>query len=235
MKMRMRMRFILIFVIVLLSKMAFSQNSKTGNWLIYFGNQSINNKWNVWNEVQYRNYNFVGDLQQFLIRTGVGYNLSKNNNNVLLGYAYVYSENYFDKSEVKLSSEEHRIYQQFLTRQNFTPIAIQHRYRIEERFIPSDFHIRFRYALSIQVPVNRSELTKNTLYLLASNEIFIKNTAPRFDRDRIYLGLGFVINPIYRVEAGIMSQVLENNHRNQFQITFFNSIPIKFKTEKNID
>ena len=110
--------------------MAFAQSSKTGNWLIYFGNQPLNNKWNVWNEVQYRNYNFVGDLQQFLIRTGVGYNLSENNNNVLMGYAYVYSENYFDKSDVKLSSEEHRIYQQFLTRQNFTPFAIQHRYRI---------------------------------------------------------------------------------------------------------
>ncbi|MBK6352100.1 MAG: DUF2490 domain-containing protein [Saprospiraceae bacterium] len=229
------MRFFIIFLIILSNKMVFAQTSKTGNWLIYFGNQPINKKWNVWNEVQYRNYNFVGDLQQFLIRTGVGYNLSENNNNVLMGYAYVYSENYFEKSDAKLSSEEHRIYQQFLTRQNFTPFAIQHRYRIEERFLQGDFHIRFRYALSIQVPLNHSTLTKNTLYLSASNEIFIKNSAPLFDRDRIYLGLGYVINPIFRVEVGMMSQILENTHRNQFQIAIFNSMPIKFKTEKNID
>ena len=233
--MKIIMRFFIIFVIILSNKMAFAQSSKTGNWLIYFGNQPLNNKWNVWNEVQYRNYNFVGDLQQFLIRTGVGYNLSENNNNVLMGYAYVYSENYFDKSDVKLSSEEHRIYQQFLTRQNFTPFAIQHRYRIEERFIPGDFHIRLRYALSIQLPLNHSTLIKNTLYLSASNEIFIKTNSPSFDRDRIYLGLGYVINPIIRVEVGMMSQILENTHRNQFQIAIFNFVPIKFNTGKNID
>ncbi len=231
----MRLKFLIIFILGILSKPNYAQNSKTGNWLMYFGNQSINKKWNVWNEVQYRNYNIIGDLQQFLLRTGVGYNLTENNNNILLGYAYVYTENYIRNSSDKLGSKEHRIYQQFLTRQIFKPIALQHRYRIEERFLPDEFQIRFRYSLALQVPINHSSLIRNTVYLAVSNEIFIKNVSPQFDRDRIYLALGYVINPYFRLEAGMMSQILESNHRNQFQIGLFNQMPIPIKSKKMID
>lgn len=72
----------------------FSQGSDFGNWMIYFGNNKLNEKFNIHNEVQYRNYNAVGDLEQLLLRTGLGYNLTPNNNNLLLGYGFIRSENY---------------------------------------------------------------------------------------------------------------------------------------------
>jgi len=68
-----------------------AQESAIGNWLMYLGNQKINNRWNWHHEIQYRNYNFVGDLEQLLLRTGIGYNLSANNNNLLLGYTYIHT------------------------------------------------------------------------------------------------------------------------------------------------
>jgi hypothetical protein len=101
---------------------SFGQQPEFGNWFIYFGNQAINEKWNWHNEVQYRNYNFVGDLEQLILRTGIGYDLSENNNNALLGFAYIYSERYLTNSSKKSSSNEYRIYQQFITRQNFCRI-----------------------------------------------------------------------------------------------------------------
>ena len=67
----------------------YAQKTDVGNWFIYFGNQKINNRWNWHNEVQYRNFNFIGDLQQLLLRTGIGYNLTENNNNILLGYGFI--------------------------------------------------------------------------------------------------------------------------------------------------
>jgi hypothetical protein len=113
---------------------SFGQQSNFGNWFIYFGNQSIKKNWNWHNEVQYRNYNFIGDLEQLVFRTGIGHDLTENNNNVLLGFAYIYSERYLSDSVGKISSNEYRIYQQFITRQNFGRFFILHRYRIEERF-----------------------------------------------------------------------------------------------------
>ena len=41
-----------------------AQESDLGNWLIYIGSKKLNSKWNIHNEVQYRNYDVVGDLEQ---------------------------------------------------------------------------------------------------------------------------------------------------------------------------
>ena len=218
-------RLIIITITLTLFSTVYGQKSDVGNWFIYFGNQSINKKFNWWNEVQYRNYNFAGDLQQLLLRTGVGYNLTENNNNILLGYAYILSQNYVANTDDKITTNEHRIYQQFITKQNFGRFFIQHRYRVEERFLEDDFKMRFRYFLSLNIPITKKTMAENAIYLSAYNEIFINKKAPTFDRDRIYGGLGYVINKDFKIEVGFMSQVLEKTNRNQFQIILFNNLP----------
>ena len=202
-----------------------AQNGDMGNWFQYFGNQKINNKWNWHNEVQYRNYNFAVDLEQLLLRTGIGYNLSENNNNVLLGYAYVHSEPYIAGTNDKSNTNEHRIFQQFITKEKFGRVNIQHRYRFEQRFIEGDFKMRARYFLSFNVPINKKEMEKNAVYASVYNEIFINTEPDYFDRDRIYVGVGYCFNKNFKVEAGVMTQILSNSSRTQFQIMFFNSLP----------
>ena len=202
-----------------------AQNTDVGNWFLYFGNQKINNRWNFHNEVQYRSYDFAGDLEQLLLRTGIGYNLTENNNNILLGYAYVHSEPYIAGTDEKSNTNEHRIFQQFITKEKFGRVNIQHRYRFEQRFIENDFKMRARYFLSLNVPINKKEMEKNAVYASAYNEIFINTEANYFDRDRIYGGLGYCFNKNFKVEAGVMTQILSNSSRTQFQIMFFNSLP----------
>lgn len=202
-----------------------AQKSDIGNWFLYFGNQKINNRWNLHSEVQYRNYNFAGDLEQLLLRTGIGYNLTENNNNILLGYAYIHSEPYVAGTDEKLSTNENRIFQQFITKEKFGRVNIQHRYRFEQRFIGDDFKMRLRYFLSLNVPINKNTMDKNAVYASAYNEIFINTEANYFDRDRIYGGLGYCFNKNFKVEAGVMTQILSNSSRTQFQIMFFNSLP----------
>lgn len=202
-----------------------AQKTDTGNWFLYFGNQKINNRWNWHNEVQYRNFNFAGDLEQLLLRTGIGYNLTENNNNILLGYACVHSEPYVAGTDDKLETDEHRIFQQFITKQQFGRVHIQHRYRVEERFLNDDFKLRFRYFLSLNVPINKKALDKNAIYASAYNEIFLNTEQNQFDRNRLYGGIGYCFSKNIKVEVGIMSQILANNTRAQFQIMIFNSLP----------
>ena len=104
--MRVKNIFSNLFLILLLTNFANAQKSEIGNWFNYSGNQKINNKLSCWNEVQYRNYNFIGDLQQLLLRTGIGYNLTENNNTVLLGYAFINSQKYLSNSDPKTGSNE---------------------------------------------------------------------------------------------------------------------------------
>ena len=204
-----------------------AQDSEVGNWFLYFGNQKINDRWNFHNEVQYRNYNFAGDLEQLLVRTGIGYNLTENNNNVLLGYGFIRTEPYIPLTDEKLVINEHRIFEQFITKQQFGRVNIQHRYRFEQRFIEDNFKMRVRYFLSLNVPINKKTMDKNAIYASAYNEIFINTEAEPnfFDRDRIYGGLGYCFNKSLKMEVGVMSQILTNSSRTQFQIMFFNSLP----------
>ena len=202
-----------------------AQKSDTGNWFAYLGNQKINNRLNWHNEVQYRNFNFAGDLEQLLIRTGLGYNLSENNNNVLLGYAYIHSEPYIAGTEEKTRTDEHRIFQQFITKQQFGRVSISHRYRFEQRFIQEDFKMRLRYSLSLNVPLNKKLIEKNAVYASLSNEIFINTQQNHYDRDRIYGGVGYCLSKYIKVEAGVMSQLLPATSRTQFQVMIFNNLP----------
>ena len=202
-----------------------SQGTDAGNWIMYIGAQPIGKHAILWNEVQYRNHNALGDLEQLLLRAGVGWNLSENNNNLLVGYAWIHSEPYLPGTDEKRDFNENRLFQQFVTRQRFGRTYIQHRYRIEERFLPGDFRVRFRYFLSVNIPLNQKSLDKGAWYLSAYNELFLHGDGPVFDRDRVYGALGHVIRKDLRLEAGWMSQIQERRSRGQFQLLLLNNLP----------
>ena len=215
---------LLIFFLLLTINIS-AQKSNVGNWFVYLGNQKINNQWNWHNELQYRNFNFLGDLNQLLLRTGIGYNLTENNNNILLGYGFINSQKYISDSNEKVGTNEHRIYQQFITKQIFDKVFLQHRYRIEERFLPNDFQMRFRYFIGINIPINKPKIEKNAFYLSGYNEIFINAQQHIFDRNRLYGAIGYVFNKNIKMEGGYMAQTVSTGNRNQFQIVVFNNIP----------
>ena len=125
------MKNIYLLLLFLVPFASFSQDSDLGNWMIYFGNKDFSDRFNWHHEVQYRNYNAIGDLEQLLLRTGLGYNLTEGNNNILLGYGYILSQNYLELSDEKFDINEHRIYQQFITKQSIGIVNLQHRYRFE--------------------------------------------------------------------------------------------------------
>ena len=208
-------------MVFMLPKRALAQDSNLGNWLIYIGNKKLNQKWNIHNEVQYRNFDAIGDLEQLLLRTGLGYNLSENNDNILLGYGYILSENYEDDTNDKVTVVEHRIFQQFTTKQKVGKIGLSHRYRFEQRFVEDDFKMRFRYFLGVKIPLQHKEGQKNPLYLSAYNEIFLNTQTSIFDRNRVYGGLGYEFSKALRLEFGYMNQFFETSGRDQINIIVF--------------
>lgn len=220
------MKLFRLLILCLFPMVVASQESSTGNWMMYFGNQKLGDRWTWHNEIQYRNYNLAGDLEQLLLRTGIGYNLSANNNNLLLGYAYIHGEPYVAGTDEKSKVNEHRIFQQFISRQQFGRFYLQHRYRIEERFIEEDFKMRFRYFLGLNIPITKKEMVNKALYLSLYNEIFIQPKSPVFDRDRVYGAIGYVFSSHLKAEAGYMAQLLASGNRTQFQIALFNTFPI---------
>ena len=191
-----------------------AQDSNLGNWLVYIGNKKLDNQWNIHHEVQYRNYNAIGDLEQLLLRTGVGKNLTKGNNNLLMGYGFIRSENYTNMED-KIVVNEHRIFQQFITKQTIGKVGVQHRYRFEQRFVEEDFKLRFRYFLGLTYPITEQ------FYVSTYNEIFINTEQNAFDRHRLYGGLGYRVSDKVKIEVGYMNQFLTSLNRDQINLIAF--------------
>lgn len=213
--------FLLFISFILGSFQIQAQRSGLGNWLIYFGNKKINTKWNWHHELQLRNYNAIGDLEQLLIRTGIGYNLTENNNNLLLGYGYIRSENYIPGTDDKTGTNEHRLFQQFITRQSIGRLGVMHRYRLEQRWIEKDFKSRFRYFLSLNMPLNKPGSADPFFYLSAYNEIFLNTKGTIFDRNRLYGALGYQVKKDLRFELGYMNQFFSSGGRDQVNVVCF--------------
>lgn len=209
-----------LILVLMLPLFSQAQDSDLGNWLIYIGNKKLNSKWNIHNEVQYRNYNAVGYLEQLLLRTGLGYNIN-DKNNILLGYGYILSENYIGDTDEKVSVNEHRIFQQFTTKQSVGKVGLSHRYRFEQRFVEDDFKMRFRYFLGIKIPLQYKEDGNSPLYLSAYNEIFLNTESSVFDRNRVYGGLGYTFSKQLRLELGYMNQFFETSGRDQINVIAF--------------
>lgn len=196
-----------------------AQEKDLGNWLIYIGNKKINTKWNIHNEVQFRNYNAISDLEQLLLRTGIGHSFNENKNNILFGYGYIISQNYIDNSQEKLTINEHRIFQQFTSKQKIGMVKLNHRYRFEQRFVEKNFKMRFRYFLGINIPLSKKEMNK--FYFSAYNEIFLNTKSAIFDRNRLYAGIGYKASKKLRFEFGYMNQFFETSSRDQINIISF--------------
>lgn len=218
---KIRLGQVALICMLMLPSILKAQDSNFGNWLIYIGNKKLNEKWNIHNEVQYRNYDAIGDLEQLLLRTGLGYNLSEANDNLLLGYGYILSENYIGNSSTKVVVNEHRIFQQFTTKQKVGSLSLNHRYRFEQRFVEEDFKLRFRYFLGLNLPLAKKEDGNSTFYFSAYNEIFLNTETSIFDRNRVYGGIGYHLNKNIRFEVGYMNQFFETSGRDQLNLITF--------------
>ena len=216
-------RYFIVGLVLACSLGSHAQSNSDGTWFVYFGNQKINNNWNLQSDIQYRLKQVPEQSSQLIMRAGLGYNLTPGNHNVLLGGVYVQT-NFSDELNDKPVLEEKRIYQQYLFKQNFKNFYTTHRFRLEERFLPNEFGLRSRYFLSAQKPLNGKALNKNSVYGSFFNELFVDVKNTKFDRNRFYAGLGYAINKDIRIETGYLIQSQKNSTRGQLQLVLYNNL-----------
>ena len=224
---RLKRTILLLGFIGVIQIAAIGQSNNVGTWFVYFGNQKINDKWNIQSDFQYRDYRFLGQRNQFLARAGLGYNLKPQNHNLLLGYAYIATDAYDEFDNNTSTKIEHRIYQQYLYKNKVGSNSLTHRFRLEERFFPNEFGLRARYFISVQKPLGSKTIAKGNTYLSAYNELFVDIKDPKFDRNRLYGGLGYGITESLRIETGYMIQAQKNITRGQLQLIIVNNLPFK--------
>ena len=227
----MQKRLVYVFTIVafLVPNISNAQetNDELGAWYMYFYNSTFKDSpWGIQGDLQYRNWNLGGDLEQLLIRSGVTYQPKNTQIKFTLGYGNI-TTGVIGSSDA--TSGEHRVYQEALYPVKFgNRIYTNHRFRYEQRFVENqDLRTRYRYNLFVNVPLNKNTLEKKAIYLALYNEIFINgqrdignnNSVEIFDRNRAYAALGYVIKNGLRVQLGIMNQTTDSQGKNQLQLS----------------
>ena len=223
--------------LLLLFSLLFNSNAqaqidgdKLGGWYMYFWNTDFGeSKFGLQGDVQYRNWNIIGDLEQLLLRAGVTY--SPNDNIMLtLGYGNITTGAFGDSND---TSSESRIYQEALLPHNISDrIYLKHRFRYEQRWVEDqDFRTRYRYNLFINIPFNQPNLNKDAIYLALYNEVFINGqrdigdgrTVEIFDRNRFYSALGYALKDNLKIQAGYMLQSTNSIDKGQLQLSLHHS------------
>jgi hypothetical protein len=85
-------------------------------------------------------------------------------------------------------------------------VMIEHRYRIEQRWLNGDYANRFRYRLSSTIPLNHPSIIKNTLFISVFDEVFFTNKAPYFLRNRVFAGSGYKVSKLLTIQVGFIRQ-----------------------------
>jgi hypothetical protein len=200
---------------------------QTGAWYMLFWTAPLSDSpWGFQGDVQWRNWDLGGDLEQLLLRTGATYRPGSLPLLLTLGGAHITSGEFGDGDA---TSTEARVYQEALLRQSLGSLALlRHRYRFEQRWVENqDFRTRFRYALFVDVPLNGKGTGAQAIYLALYDEVFVNGelsigddrVVERFDRNRLYGALGYGLSQTFKLQGGYMLQTLPNGSKGQIQLS----------------
>ena len=179
-----------------------------GNW--YIGTValpgSVEQKWGGYVEVQARSNALLRQYFYNELKGGLSYDLDKNFT-VLLG-----GGRYATFGEPGPVSVEKRLWQQLVLSQYMSRLRIEHRYRVEQRWLTyraedsTAFRQRLRYRLNAFLPLTHPTITGNTVFLSVYDELFLNPRGPVFERNRLYAGVGYQLNTHLNVQLGWLRQ-----------------------------
>ena len=199
-----------------------SAENELGNWLMYFGTHKISEKYSLHYETQLRNYEVISNFNQLLPRVGLNYHIDESSI-VTAGYAFIPTQNEFDKGWGKEMVTENRIWEQFILRNSINRVKIRHRYRLEQRWVKAgditNYKNRARYMLSLKLPISKNE--ESPLFISLYDEIFLNISDNPFDQNRLFAALGYQVNKQMNIQFGYLRHRAGSLDLNRLQLALF--------------
>ena len=167
--------------------------------------------------------NGLNEKSQYIIRTGLGYNLGSNVR-ISAGMAFL---GFYDESG--LIKTEKRPYQEVLIRNKIKTLKITHRFRSEQRFfsytsnITTAFNHRFRYRIMLDLPLfslsssnpdKKVSVTLGDEILLNAGKEVVFNI---FSQNRFLVGTSIPVNKNLSISLLYYLAYSKSNSPNDYQ------------------
>lgn len=201
-----------------------------GSWNILNLRTDISSHWALFAEGQIRSLRFYHHFHYYEYKGGGTYKLDKNFS-FTAGVGRYKTFSAGGDFKQPLQSNEVRTWAQMNIKNKLGRLDFEHRYRAEQRFTANGYRNRFRYRLAVTVPLNAPRLAPHTLSLQGSNEIFLTNRQPFFERNRVAVNLGYTVNENLIIQSGFLHQydyrLTDETGRTFFQIAGLFTLDLK--------
>ncbi|MBC8051845.1 MAG: DUF2490 domain-containing protein [Sphingobacteriaceae bacterium] len=180
-------------------------------WPQFYFQAPINSKWSVAADYSHRYSGLFESKTQWIGRVGLSYIIKKN---LSLSAGYAYSE-YFPASGIR---RENRPWQQVQVDNSFRRLKLNHRLRLEERFIKDKSSERFNYRLRYQILALIPVLPGKRLSIGISDEVMINAgnqvSGNKFDQNRLQAGLQIKLaNHVFLNPAYLYTYQIQSNKK----------------------
>jgi hypothetical protein len=192
---------------MLLYKPVFSQqqDERLGTWNVFNIKYNINKKWSFFAEAQLRSLKFYDHFHYHEYKGCINYNITPELRLSLGAGDYdTYQEG--GNFVTPKKNDEFRLWPQVMLTQPLGIFQIEQRFRAEFRFTSNGFRNRFRYRLGIIYPFGKEKKGYTPYMLSLSNELFLTNRAPYFERNRIQLAFNYRTSKVTTLQIGYLHQ-----------------------------
>lgn len=207
-----------------------AQQFRQSGWYMGMNTFRLNDKFIFFFDAQLRSTDKWRQSETFIFRPAVGYLLNKNAI-ISLGVASVTNWRTFTYSDIgtpltiRDAVDDNRIWQQLIVNQAFRNRTLQHRLRLEERWLGTltrngqelelvdrKLNARFRYFTRLIVPFKEQSPFTQGWFAALQNEFFFNVIGSAhanrkfFDQSRTYGGIGYRLSSKVDLEWGYMAQ-----------------------------
>jgi Protein of unknown function (DUF2490) len=195
---------------------------KAGNWLIYNGTIQFSDQWSMFIEAQLRLWEVSSNVNETFIRAAGQYHMSPGTL-AALGYMRSKVEPFEDETP---GTTENRLYEQFTGKHRWGRPLLEHRLRLEQRWIEetgeTSYRNRFRYRLQVTMPLDRPTIEPRSHFLNFYNEVFLNfgNKNDTFDQNRLYGAYGYQFTKYANLQIGLLWQARKSADFYRLQIFY---------------
>ena len=191
--------------------------NKLGSWYMFYSTHRVSDKISINTGIEFRYYEVITNYNLDLFGTGISYHINPNTA-LTVNYSYLDIDRSIEFTEIS-NTIEHRFYEQISNKHKLWNLPINHRLRVEHRFLHTmdnnTVQNRLRYRLGTKIKLNK------TLHIAANNELFVNFTDEVFRENRAYLALGFNVDKTIKLQLGYMRQHINNLDLDRLQIGIY--------------